>query len=166
MNIVLVEPDIPGNTGNVGRSCVGTESTLHLVGKLGFSLGDKYLKRSGLDYWKRLDLRRHKDWDAFMKSEKPGSLFFFEKDAGRSIWDARFQTDSYLVFGSETRGFPENLAEKYRSSFYRIPMTGPVRSLNLASAAAVALYEAVRQTRKEGGHDTIVSPTRKEHHGA
>ena len=147
MNIVLVEPEIPGNTGNVGRSCVGTESTLHLVGRLGFSLDDKYLKRSGLDYWKLIKLKLHKDWNAFMESEKPDSLFFFEKDARRSIWDARFQPDSYLVFGSETRGFPEKLSEEYRSSFYRIPMTGPVRSLNLASAAAVALYEAVRQTR-------------------
>ena len=146
MNIVLVEPEIPGNTGNVGRSCVGTESTLHLVGRLGFSLDDKYLKRSGLDYWKDIDLKLHKSWDDFLGSlPKKAGLFFFEKDGSRAFWEAKFTADSYLIFGSETKGFSQKIIDSHRELFYKIPMTGKIRSLNLASAVAVAAYEAIRQ---------------------
>lgn len=149
MNIVLIEPKIPGNTGNIGRSCVGTQSTLHLVGRLGFSLSDKYLKRAGLDYWPRIDLKLHRSWDAFLSTinEKNGNLFFFEKDAERGFWDAEFSEDSFLIFGSETKGFSMEILESHRDRFYKIPMTGAIRSLNLSSAVAVALYEALRQTR-------------------
>lgn len=148
MNIVLVEPEIPGNTGNVGRSCVGNGCQLHLVGKLGFSLSDRYLKRSGLDYWKDIDLKLHKTWEAFLETIEPDArLFFFEKDGGKSFWDAEFSENSYLIFGSETKGFHEEITQKYRDRFYRIPMSGPIRSLNLSASVAVALYEALRQTR-------------------
>lgn len=148
MNVVLYEPEIPGNTGNVGRTCVGTQTRLHLVGKLGFSLSDKYLKRSGLDYWPKLDLKVHADWDEFAKavSAAPDQFYFFEKDAEQDLWQTTFQKDSYLVFGSETRGFPEGMRRQYRHRFYKIPMTGPIRSLNLSVAVGVALYEALRQT--------------------
>jgi len=147
MNVVLYEPDIPGNTGNVGRTCVGTRSTLHLVGKLGFSLADKYLKRAGLDYWQHLDLKVHKDWNAFLGSvsERDPRFYFFEKDGAKNFWDAKFVPDGYLIFGSETRGFPKEISDGYPEHFYRIPMTGKIRSLNLSASAAVALYEALRQ---------------------
>lgn len=147
VNVVLVEPEIPGNTGNVGRTCVGTQSRLHLVGKLGFSIEDRYLRRAGLDYWKHLDLHVHESWENFMKTlaAQDAHLYFFEKDAKQDFWDARFIPESYLIFGSETRGFPREILEEYSRFFLKIPMTGKVRSLNLSSAVAIALYEAVRQ---------------------
>lgn len=146
MNIVLYQPEIPGNTGNIARTCVGSQSTLHLVGKLGFSLSDRYLKRAGLDYWPHLDLKVHADWESFLENlpDDP-PLYFFEKDAGRVYWDAEFAPDSYLVFGGETRGFPEELVGRYRDRFYRVPIPGQVRSLNLSTTAGVVLYEAIRQ---------------------
>ncbi len=146
VNVVLVEPDIPGNTGNVGRTCVATSSSLHLVGRLGFSLDDKYLKRSGLDYWPNVDLKQHKDWDSFVSTLKTEShLYFFEKDGAQNYWDVEFKPETYLVFGSETSGFSKKMIEKFGGQFIRIPMTGPVRSLNLSSSAAVAVYEVLRQ---------------------
>lgn len=148
MNVVLVEPEIPGNTGNVGRSCVGNNCALHLVGKLGFSLSDRYLKRSGLDYWPKLDLRLHKTWEDFLAAIGPDApLFFFEKDGRRNFWEAEFSENSYLIFGSETKGFREEVSGRFADRFYRIPMSGPIRSLNLSASVAVALYEALRQTR-------------------
>lgn len=151
MNIVLVGPDIPWNTGNIGRTCVGTQSTLHLVGKLGFSLKDKYLKRAGLDYWEHLNYKVYKDWNAFLTtlSNPMSDLFFFEKDAGQIFWDAQFVPNAYLIFGSETRGFPNEILSQYQDRFYKIPMSGPIRSLNLSSAVAVVLYEAIRQVKKQ-----------------
>jgi tRNA (cytidine/uridine-2'-O-)-methyltransferase len=149
MNVVLVEPEIPGNTGNIGRSCVGNGTTLHLVGKLGFSLSDKYLKRSGLDYWKDVDLRLHESWEKFLETVPDREqLFFFEKDAPGVFWDAKFTKNCYLIFGSETRGFPDGILSTFKDRFHRIPMTGPIRSLNLSSTVAVALYEALRQTER------------------
>lgn len=150
MNIVLYQPQIPGNTGNIARTCVGTQTSLHLVGRLGFSLNDKYLKRAGLDYWENLNLKVHRDWNSFLETlPSERSLFFFEKEAAKSLWNANFEENSYLVFGSETRGFPPEILQDYRQHFYRIPMTGPIRSLNLSSAVAVALYESLRQLRTE-----------------
>ena len=148
MNIVLYEPDIPGNTGNVGRTCVATGSTLHLVGKLGFSLDDTYVKRSGLDYWEKVKLVTHKNWDAFLNSLPPkASLYFFYKKAERDFWQATFHPESYLIFGCETGGLPEAIRKCYTAQFYRIPMApGSVRSLNLSTSVGVVLYEALRQT--------------------
>ena len=148
MNIVLYEPDIPGNTGNVGRSCVATGSTLHLVGKLGFSLDDTHVKRSGLDYWEKVKLVKHSDWNAFLKTlpfEAP--LYFFSKKAKRDYWSATFAPESYLIFGCETSGLPESFQTLYEKRIYRIPMVpDSVRSLNLSTSVGVVLYEALRQT--------------------
>lgn len=148
MNIVLYEPDIPGNTGNVGRSCVATGSTLHLVGRLGFSLDDTYVKRSGLDYWEHVQLIRHASWDAFLATLPPDvELFFFTKKATRDLWQASFTKHAYLVFGCETAGLPPAILERYKDRTYRIPMLiGSVRSLNLSTSVGIALYEALRQT--------------------
>ncbi len=148
MDVVLYEPDIPGNTGNVGRSCVATGSTLHLVGKLGFSLDDSYVRRSGLDYWDKVKLVRHKDWQAFRNTlSAEASLYFFSKKAKRDFWAATFTPESYLIFGCETSGLPASFHKLYEAQLYRIPMVpGSVRSLNLSTSVGVVLYEALRQT--------------------
>lgn len=148
MNIVLFEPDIPGNTGNVGRSCLATDSTLHLVGRLGFSLDDAYVRRSGLDYWKKVQLVKHKDWEAFIAAIPPEApLYFFTKKAKRDFWSATFRPESYLIFGCETSGLPAVFHERYAKQLYRIPMVpGSVRSLNLSTSVGIVLYEALRQT--------------------
>lgn len=152
MNVVLYEPDIPGNTGNVSRTCVATGSALHLVGRLGFKMDDAHLKRAGLDYWPKLKLFRHADWEAFEKSLPPeAALYFFSKRATRSLWSASFVPDSYLIFGCETKGLPESFHQRFGDRMYALPMVpDSVRSLNVSNAAAVALYEALRQT-----HDSI-----------
>jgi tRNA (cytidine/uridine-2'-O-)-methyltransferase len=148
MDVVLYEPDIPGNTGNVGRTCVATGSTLHLVGKLGFSLEDPYVKRSGLDYWEKVKVVKHKNWDAFLETlSQTASLYFFSKKADRDFWQATFHPESYLIFGCETGGLPEGIHKRYAAQFYRIPMApDSVRSLNLSTSVGVVLYEVLRQT--------------------
>jgi len=148
MHIVLYEPDIPGNTGNVGRSCVATGSTLHLVGKLGFSLDDTHVKRSGLDYWEKVMLVTHSNWEAFLKTLTPKApLYFFSKKAKRDYWSATFAPESYLIFGCETSGLPSSFQTLYENQLYRIPMVpDSVRSLNLSTSVGVVLYEALRQT--------------------
>ena len=151
MHIVLYEPDIPWNTGNIGRTCVATGSTLHLVGRLGFSLDDKEIRRSGLDYWDKLKCVQHADWEAFARTVAPGApLFLFSKWGTKDYWHATFVPDSYLIFGCETGGLPEPIRKRYAEQLYRIPMKeGGVRSLNLSTAVSIALYEALRQTRME-----------------
>src|SRR5258706_2037207 len=148
MHVVLYEPDIPGNTGNVGRSCVATGTMLHLVGKLGFSLDDTHVRRSGLDYWEKVRLIKHKDWDAFVASLSPeAALYFFSKKAKRDFWSATFKPESYLIFGCETTGLPTAIHKRYEDRTYRIPMVPQsVRSLNLSTSVAVVLYEALRQS--------------------
>ena len=148
MHVVLYEPDIPGNTGNVGRSCLATGSTLDLVGKLGFSLDNSYVRRSGLDYWDRVKVVRHKNWEAFLETVPPDAfLAFFSKKAKRDYWTATFQPESYLIFGCETTGLPASFQKRYEHRMYRIPMVpGSVRSLNLSTSVGVVLYEALRQT--------------------
>jgi len=150
MHVVLYEPDIPWNTGNVGRTCVATRSTLHLVGPLGFSLEASEVRRSGLDYWENLILRQHAAWNDFARSlPSHAPLYFFSKKAKKDFWSATFAEGSYLIFGCETRGLPEFLHQDYADHFYRIPMEeGCVRSLNLSTAVGIALYEALRQTSR------------------
>src|SRR4051812_17614993 len=116
MHIVLYEPDIPWNTGNVGRTCVATGTTLHLVGRLGFSVDDKEIRRAGLDYWSKVDLKQHDSWEAFVKTlpENP-ELFFFSKKATKNFWHASFTSESYLIFGCETKGLPNDLFAQYTS---------------------------------------------------
>lgn len=146
MNIVLVEPEIPPNTGNIARLCAATRTTLHLVGRLGFHLTDSRVRRAGLDYWDYVDIKRHPSIAGFLESVPEASLFLFSRHATVSYTAARYQEDSYLVFGSETRGLPKDVTEKYADRIWTIPMFHPaVRSLNLSSAVAVVCYEALRQ---------------------
>ena len=146
MNIVLIEPEIPPNTGNIGRLCLATGAHLHLVKPLGFSIDDKTLKRAGLDYWKDV---RVTVWESFadLQEAQPAEAryFFLTTKTTRAYWDARFQDGDFLVFGRETRGLPEPLLERNAGRCLTIPMTGGTRSLNLATAVGIVLYEAVRQ---------------------
>lgn len=149
MHIVLYEPDIPFNTGNVGRTCLATGSMLHLVGRLGFSLDAAQVKRAGLDYWERVRYLHHPTWDDFLsKIPLDASLYFFSKKVERTFWDAEFKPESYLVFGCETKGLPNAIMDRYADRTWRIPMQpDSVRSLNLSVSVGVVLYEALRQTR-------------------
>lgn len=151
LNIVLVNPEIPFNTGNIGRSCVATGTMLHLVGKLGFKIESKEIRRSGLDYWPNLNYRRYADWDEFLRINQPKEqdMFFLSTKGKKIYWDARFSPNSYLVFGAESCGLPKDFYERYKDRLYTIPMPGPVRSLNLSSSAAIVLFEAIRQTRPQ-----------------
>src|SRR5882762_5949451 len=146
-NVVLIEPEIPPNTGNVGRLCLATKSTLHLVKPLGFSLEDRQLKRAGLDYWNEIDLRI---WDSFaqLQSNQQASrrYFFLTTKTERAYYDVTFAAGDFLVFGRETRGLPEDLLAANIDNCITIPMHG-TRSLNLATAVAIVLFEAVRQQR-------------------
>ncbi|MBN1647130.1 MAG: tRNA (cytidine(34)-2'-O)-methyltransferase [Spirochaetales bacterium] len=144
LHIVLVEPEIPQNTGNIARTCVAVGATLHLVKPLGFSIEEKEVRRAGLDYWQDLDLRVHKNLEAFFKSE-PGPFFLSTTKAEQDISRMQFQKCSYLLFGRESAGLPEELLVRYRKNCFRIPMQAGVRSLNLSNAAAVAAYEVLRQ---------------------
>ncbi len=147
LNIVLIEPEIPPNTGNIARLCLATAARLHLVGPLGFSLDEKSLRRAGMDYWTNCDVTV---WDAFehvQASDPRGRFFYLTTKADRAYWDAQFEDGDYLVFGRETRGLPESLLAENAASCLKIPMTGQARSLNLATSAGIVLYEALRQIR-------------------
>ena len=146
-HIVLIEPEIPPNTGNIGRLCLAAGATLHLVGPLGFSLDDRSLKRAGLDYWAEVDVR---EWDSFesLQSEAAAEsrYFFLTTKTERAYWSTEFRDGDYLVFGSETRGLPESLLAANESTCLTIPQKGSVvRSLNLATAVGIVLYEGMRQ---------------------
>jgi tRNA (cytidine/uridine-2'-O-)-methyltransferase len=145
-DVVLLEPEIPPNTGNIGRLCLATGSTLHLIEPLGFSLDDKLLKRAGLDYWDQVQVRRWSDWSVF-RAAQPGAarLWFLTTKSDRPYWDAGFEAGDYLVFGRETRGLPEALLEENAACCLTIPMADATRSLNLATAAGIVLYEGMRQ---------------------
>jgi len=145
-NVVLVEPEIPPNTGNAGRLCLAAQSTLHLIKPLGFSLDDRQLKRAGLDYWNEIDL---KIWDSFaqLQSQNPtGRYFFLTTKSGRPYFEIAFEAGDFLVFGRETKGLPESLLEANSQRCITIPMHG-TRSLNLATAVGIVLFEAVRQQK-------------------
>jgi len=148
-HIVLVHPEIHWNTGNAGRTCLAAGATLHLVEPLGFSLDERQVKRAGLDYWENVDLRVWPNWDAFEK-ELPnlGDPYFFSTKAKRLFWDVALagQQDVVLIFGSETAGLPAELHERYRDRFVGLPiLSSSVRSLNLSTTVAIALYEVIRQ---------------------
>ena len=146
-NVVLVEPEIPPNTGNVGRLCLATKSTLHLVKPLGFSIDDRQLKRAGLDYWDEVDLRTWNSFDDLQRGQPVGARYFFvTTKSQRAYYEVNFARDDFLVFGRETNGLPEPLLEANREHCITIPMLG-TRSLNLATAVAIVLFEAVRQQR-------------------
>ncbi len=145
VDIVLLEPEIPQNTGNIARTCAALGCKLHLIEPLGFSLEDKYLKRAGLDYWTLLEVDVHKNIDTFLNANPGGVLFFFSKKADRAYHEAAFAGQCFLVFGKETLGLPDSLLETYRDACYRIPMREGARSLNLANSVAITAYEAFRQ---------------------
>lgn len=145
LNIVLVEPEIPANTGNIARTCAATGARLHLVKPFGFSLDDKHLKRAGLDYWHLLDISYYDSIDDFFEKNKGGKFFYFTTKALSRHTDAEYSDGCYLVFGKETRGLPESLLVKNRESCVRIPMIEEARSLNLSNSVAIAAYEVLRQ---------------------
>lgn len=148
-HIVLIEPEIPPNTGNIARLCGATGSILHLVGKLGFSIDDKQLKRAGLDYWKAVDIRRWDSLEQLQQAIPHGRWWYTSKKATRSHVEADFQPGDFLVFGKETKGLPEDLLAANADHTIRIPIFSPVvRSLNLSTAAGIVLYEALRQTSR------------------
>ncbi len=146
MHVVLVEPEIPQNTGNIARTCVMTGATLHLIGKLGFSLEDRYLRRAGLDYWPHLRLFHYRDFDDFLSFNNGGNYYFFTTRGKKRYTDISYLANDFLIFGKETAGLPAELLEKWGDNCVRIPMIeGIPRSLNLSNAVAVALYEALRR---------------------
>jgi tRNA (cytidine/uridine-2'-O-)-methyltransferase len=146
LHIALIQPQIPPNTGNIARLCAATDSPLHLIGPLGFSLDESELRRAGLDYWDSVDLWVHPDWFAFRDAMNRERCLYFSARATRSFWEAPYQGNSCLVFGSETDGMPPRILEKHPDRCFTIPMPGPVRSLNLATAVGIVLYEAIRRT--------------------
>jgi tRNA (cytidine/uridine-2'-O-)-methyltransferase len=154
MHVVLVHPEIHWNTGNAGRTCLATGTTLHLVEPLGFSLAERQVKRAGLDYWEHIDLRVWPSWDAFEeKLPALGEPYFFSTKATRLVWDTPLgaSDDVVLVFGRETDGLPAELHERYHDRLVALPILSPrVRSLNLSTSVALAVYEVLRQRRSTG----------------
>ena len=147
LHIVLIEPEIPPNTGNIGRLCLATGSHLHLVGPLGFSLDDRTLKRAGLDYWRDVRVSQWKSFAELRAAQLGDSRYFFlTTKCSHAYWDARFRDGDFLVFGRETKGLPEPLLAAHAEQTLTIPMSDDTRSLNLATAVGIVLYEAVRQT--------------------
>lgn len=145
-NIVLIEPEIPPNTGNIARLCAATGTVLHLVGKLGFSLDDRYLKRAGLDYWEFVKLKLWPDLESLQAASSGGRFFYLSTKVERSYIQAGFKEGDYIVFGKETKGLPEVLLNANKETCFTIPMPSKkVRSLNLSTSAGIVLYEALRQ---------------------
>ncbi|TNF28535.1 MAG: tRNA (cytidine(34)-2'-O)-methyltransferase [Deltaproteobacteria bacterium] len=146
--IVLVAPEIPGNTGSIGRTCLALDAELILIKPYGFDLSEKAVRRAGLDYWKYVKIKEFESWEEFMNSEKPlfDHMYFMTKNAETTIFDAKFKRHGYLVFGSETQGLPPELLEKYQDRSFSLPMYDRnIRSLNLSNAATAVAYEALRQ---------------------
>ena len=137
-DVVLIEPEIPNNTGNIGRTCVGAWSSLHLVGPLGFSIDDKQLKRAGLDYWEHLDVQFHRSRQEWLKSvQNPRRVFLIETTGQKSLFDAQFEKGDVLVFGRETTGIPADILAAFPDQVYRIPFPGKIRSFTLANCVAM-----------------------------
>lgn len=145
LNIVLYEPEIPANTGNIGRTCVATGTRLHLIEPLGFRLGEKDLKRAGMDYWKDLDVTTYLDYQDFL-DKNPGARIYMATTKGMNVYsDVQFEPDCYIMFGKESAGIPEELLHENKENCIRIPMNSDIRSLNLSNSVAIVLYEALRQ---------------------
>lgn len=147
MHIVLVEPEIPGNTGNIARLCAATNSELHLVKPLGFSIDDKYLKRAGLDYWNLVKVHCHENFEEVLELYQGYNFYYNTTKADSSYTDIQYTADDLLVFGKETAGLPESLLAANKANCIRIPMVDDARSLNLSNAASIVVYEALRQQK-------------------
>ena len=145
LNIVLLEPEIPANTGNIGRTCVATGTKLHLIEPLGFSLSEKALKRAGMDYWKDLDVTTYLDYEDFVEKNPNAKIYYATTKALKTYTDAQYEDDCYIMFGKESAGIPEEILLDYKETAVRIPMFPEIRSLNLANSVAIVLYEALRQ---------------------
>jgi len=149
IHVVMVEPEIPQNTGNIARTCAATDSKLHLVHPLGFNISDKYLKRAGLDYWDKLEIEEHDSLNAFLEKYKPEehNMFYASTKAQHCYSDVDYSNmdEVFILFGKETKGLPEDLLQKYIENTIRIPMKGELRSLNLSNSVAIIVYEALRQ---------------------
>ena len=145
MHVVLVNPEIPQNTGNIARTCAATGLTLHLVKPLGFQLDDKYMKRAGLDYWFLADVRVHESWEEFLRENPGANCYFATTRAPRDYCQVQYGPEDFLVFGCETKGLPESLLSRVYDRCIRIPMRSEARSLNLSNSVAIVLYEALRQ---------------------
>ena len=145
LNVILHEPEIPANTGNIGRTCVATGTRLHLIEPLGFRLNDKTLKRAGMDYWEHLDVTRYDDWDDLLE-RNPDAKIYYATTKGKHVYsDVTYEPDCFLMFGQESGGIPEEILVRHPDNCIRIPMIGDTRSLNLSNSVAIVLYEALRQ---------------------
>ena len=150
LNIVLLEPEIPANTGNIGRTCVASGTRLHLIEPLGFSLSEKALKRAGMDYWKDLDVTTYIDYADFLE-KNPGAKIYMATTKAKKIYtEINYEPDCYIMFGKESAGIPEEILVENKENCVRIPMMGEIRSLNLGNSAAIVLYEALRQNGFKG----------------
>ena len=145
LNIVLFEPEIPQNTGNIGRTCVATNTRLHLIEPLGFRLNDKTLKRAGMDYWSDLDVTRYDDFNDFMERNPGAKIYMATTKAPNVYTEVNYEPDCYIMFGKESAGIPEEILVHHKEDSIRIPMVGDIRSLNLSNSVAIVLYEALRQ---------------------
>ena len=145
MNIVLYEPEMPANTGNIGRTCVATDTRLHLIEPLGFKLNEKAIKRAGLDYWDKLDVTVYCDFKDFLERNPGAKIYMATTKAPRVYTDVAYEPDCYIMFGPESRGLPEDILLENQETGVRIPLWGDIRSLNLSNSVAVILYEALRQ---------------------
>ena len=145
VHIVLHEPEIPANTGNIGRTCVATGSVLHLIEPLGFQINDKMLKRSGLDYWDKLEVHRYVNFEEFLEKNPGAKIYMATTKAHQTYTDVNYEEDCYIMFGKESAGIPEEILVDHEETCIRIPMIGDIRSLNLGNSVAIVLYEALRQ---------------------
>lgn len=150
LNIVLHEPEIPANTGNIGRTCVAANARLHLIEPLGFRLNEKNLKRAGMDYWKDLDVTTYIDFNDFMEKNPGAKIYMATTKAHKVYTDVQYEPDCYIMFGKESAGIPEEILVNHEEDCIRIPMLGDIRSLNLGNSVAIVLYEALRKNNFPG----------------
>lgn len=150
MNIVLHEPEIPANTGNIGRTCVATGTSLHLIKPLGFDISDKAVRRAGMDYWKELDLHVYEDFEEFVEKNPGARIYMATTKARKAYTEVEYEGNDFIMFGKESAGIPEEILVKYEETSVRIPMIGEIRSLNLSNSVSIILYEALRQQDFEG----------------
>jgi len=150
MNIVLHEPEIPANTGNIGRTCVATGTSLHLIKPLGFDISDKAVRRAGMDYWKELDLHVYENFEEFVEKNPGARIYMATTKARKAYTEVEYKGNDFIMFGKESAGIPEEILVKYEETSVRIPMIGEIRSLNLSNSVSIILYEALRQQDFEG----------------